>query len=119
MSNHIDKDEFKEAVRAKNWGFIWSAYQYAVNGGESSKVEMLERQLEEAEARTDVLQDTADQMIVGLKNEIQGLKQELDVAHGFHKVAVAERNLAQYQCDAAESKCVVLTKWLNEAKTAS
>ena len=83
MSHHIDEEEFQEAVRAKDWGFIWAAYQYAVNGGETTTVERL--------------------------------KGELEVAHGFHKVAVAERNLAHHQLDTRTDEIAGLTRERDEA----
>ena len=40
MSHHLDRKEFDEAVRDGEWDLIWSAYEYAVNGGESTKFEI-------------------------------------------------------------------------------
>ena len=45
MSFHIDREEFDEAVRECSWDWIWSAYEYAVNGGETTCIEKLKQEI--------------------------------------------------------------------------
>ena len=76
MSHHIDEQEFQEAVRAKNWGFIWAAYQYAVNGGETTTVERLIRERDDLLCEIGKLKEfqiAKEKTIEALKTELEKL----------------------------------------------
>jgi len=69
MSHHLDKEEFWEMLETGAWKTLWSAYQYAVNGGESSTVEFQKDLL-------DATKRSAAEEIKLLHDELETLRDE-------------------------------------------
>ncbi len=60
VSFHIGREEFDTAVLEEDWEFLWGAYEYAVRGGESSTLEMREREIKHLHTEVEELRKERD-----------------------------------------------------------
>ena len=58
MTFHMDRKEFDEWVEEGAFDRIWSAYEYAVNGGETTEIERLRAHVEELEKWLEMAQSS-------------------------------------------------------------
>ena len=51
MTHHLDQLEFYELINDNDWKALWSAYQYAVDGDEITRVEALQNEIADLKMR--------------------------------------------------------------------